>query len=93
MRRWKIIRISPDILMGLISSGDIDSPYWIKVSGLPRGYKVERVWYDVECHLFNFCVSHESFAPVSEGQIPPLAEILCESIDKDDQKKCGREFL
>jgi len=74
-RNVKIIRIVPQALEGLLTTGKVTEC----VDGIPEGAKVVNSGYDADYDTFFVIVEHESFGTIAEGGAIPVfnPELVC----------------
>lgn len=81
-RRYKILAVSPELIVESLFSRPIGIDKAIEVSGLPTGCKVEAVCYDYERACFRFRLYHPSFPVVPECGVIPEVDVVVKQVEK-----------
>lgn len=78
-RRWKILYISPELLLHLRLFGGQRNGDTVTLSSmdLPEDVKVHRLFWSDDHQAFGWIISHPSFEPVGDACIIPTALVLC----------------
>ena len=63
-RRYRIVMLTESNIMGIIDGS-------VRVTGLPQGTRMLRVFPDPLVNAIGIVICHPSFDPVREGEPPP----------------------